>query len=252
MTDVATAAELVRTEWTRFADALDAAGPDVWDRPTRLAAWTVEDLARHVHWGTTLEADGLALAAAGQPGPAAGTPLEGSREEIVPALRRSFAVLAGHLGQLSEPVSGAVPMPYGELPMALALRVFVMEAALHTSDLADAVPVDGRSGDALPAGARRSCAAVFQAFWPTLAAAATVVPAAGTTVRLVGPTVLLEGSFDGAAWGPGVGEPSVALEGADDAVLLFAYGRLPFEKADLTVTGDSEVGGRFKDYVPGP
>ncbi len=143
-------------------------------------------------------------------------------------------------------------MPYGEVPMALALRIFVMEAAVHTSDLADAVPVGGRSGDSLPAGARRSCAAVFQAFWPVLAAAATVLPAAGTTVSLVGPTVRLEGTFDGAAWGPVAGEPSVVVEGEDDGVLLLAYGRTPFEKADLTVTGDRELAARFKDFVPGP
>ena len=252
MTDVATAAELVRTEWARFVDTLDAADPDVWDRSTRLAGWTVEDLARHVHWGTTLEADGLRLAASGDAGPAAGTPLDGPREEIVPALRRAVADLVERLEKVPEPAGGAVPMPYGELPMALALRVFVMEAAMHGSDLADAVPLPGRSGVELPPGARRSCAAVFQAFWPVLAAAAPAKPAAGTTVRVVGPTVRLEGTFDGTGWGPATREPTVVVEGGDDAVLLYAYGRLPLEKAGLIVTGDRDVAVRFKEFVPGP
>jgi uncharacterized protein (TIGR03083 family) len=162
----ATATDVVRTEWTRFVDTLAAAGPEVWERPTRLAGWTVEDLARHVHWGTTLEADGLALAASGSAGPAAGAPLEGPREEIVPALRRAVAGLVRCLEVLPRPVTGAVPMPYGELPMALALDVFVMEAALHGSDLADAVPGRGRGGDSLPPEARGSSATVMQAFWP--------------------------------------------------------------------------------------
>jgi hypothetical protein len=143
-------------------------------------------------------------------------------------------------------------MPYGELPMAMALQVFVMEAALHGSDLADAVPGAGGSGDALPPEAGPTCAAVFQAFWPVFATAAASPPPAGTTVRLAGPTVAVEGRFDGTAWGPATGEPTALIEGSDDAVLLYAYGRLPFEKADLTVTGDQELAARFKEFVPGP
>jgi hypothetical protein len=64
--------------------------------------------------------------------------------------------------------------------------------------------------------------------------------------------VRIEATIDGTAWGPAAGEPSVVVEGADDAVLLYAYGRLPFRKADLTVTGDGEVAVRFKEFVPGP
>jgi uncharacterized protein (TIGR03083 family) len=248
----ATATDLVRTEWTRFVDTLAAAGPEVWERPTRLAGWTVEDLARHVHWGTTLEADGLALAASGSAGPAAGAPLEGPREEIVPALRRAVASLVRCLEALPRPVTGAVPMPYGELPMAMAVDVFVMEAALHGSDLADAVPGQGRGGDSLPPEARGSSATVLQAFWPVLAGAARSTPPVGTTIRLTGPTVRMEATFDGTAWGPAAGEPSVVVEGTDDAVLLYAYGRLPFERADLTVTGDRDLAVRLKEFVPGP
>jgi uncharacterized protein (TIGR03083 family) len=250
--DAATAAEAVRAQWTRFADTLSAAGPDVWDRPTRLTGWTVEDLARHVHWGITLEADGLALAGSGQGRSAEGTPLDAPREEIVPALRRASALLVQRLAELPEPVTGGVPMPYGELPMALALQVFVMEAAMHGSDLAEAVPEAGGAGDVLPPEARASSAAVFQAFWPVLAAPAPAAPPPGTAIRLAGPTVCVEGGFDGMAWGPVVGEPTVLVEGSDDDVLLYAYGRLPFDRARLTVTGDRYVAVRFKEFVPGP
>jgi uncharacterized protein (TIGR03083 family) len=250
--DPATATGAVRAQWARFADILSAACPDVWDRPTRLVGWTVEDLARHVHWGITLEADGLALAASGQPRSAEGTPFEGPREEIVPALRRASAVLVERLAELPEPVTGAVPMPYGELPMALALHVFVMEAAMHGSDLADAVPEAGGTGEALPPEARASIALFFQAFWPVLAASAPAAPPPGTAIRLAGPTVGLEAGYDGTAWGPVVGEPAVLVEGSDDAVLLYAYGRLPFDRAGLTVTGDRGLAVRFKEFVPGP
>jgi hypothetical protein len=142
-------------------------------------------------------------------------------------------------------------MPYGEVPMALALQVFVMEAAVHTSDL-DAAGLGSDGADGLPPEARQTCAAVFQAFWPVLAATATVAPPAGTTVRLVGDTVHMEAGFDGTAWGSADGETSVVIEGDDDAVLLYAYGRLPFDPARLTVRGDRRLAVRFKEFVPGP
>ena len=249
MIGVSTAVGLVREEWTRFVTTLAAAGPDIWDRPTRLVGWTVEDLARHVHWGTTLEADGLRLAASGDAGPAAGTPLDGPREEIVPALRGAVSRLVEELERMPEPPAGSVPMPYGDLPMALALQVFVMEAAMHGSDLADAA---GDGGGTLPEAAHGSCAAVLQAFLPPLAAGAPAVPPPGTTILLTGATVRIEAGFDGSRWGPPAGKPSVVVTGSDDAVLLYAYGRVPFEKADLTVTGDRELAVRLKEFLPGP
>lgn len=42
------------------------------------------------------------------------------------------------------------------------------------------------------------------------------------------------------------------IEGADDAVLLYAYGRLGFDEADLTVTGDRDLAVRLKELLPGP
>ena len=245
----AAAAALVRSEWGWFVDAL--AAPDVWDRPTRLAGWTVEDLARHVHWGTTLEADGLALAADGAEGPASGTELRGPREEIVPALRRAVDDLTTRLAAVPDPPAGTVPMPYGPLPLAFALEVFVMEAAMHTADLAAAVAPDGAHRP-LPAEATGASASVLQAFWPVLAAAAPEHPPAGTTVRLAGRTVRVQATFDGTSWTPSDGEPTVVVGGEDEAVLLYAYGRAPFDPARLTVDGDRDVALRLKRFLPGP
>jgi hypothetical protein len=42
------------------------------------------------------------------------------------------------------------------------------------------------------------------------------------------------------------------IGGSDDAVLLYAYGRLPFEEAGLTVTGNRDLAVRLKELVPGP
>ena len=255
MTELAAKTDLVHRQWSWFVDTLTAAGQEVWDRPTRLAGWNVEDLARHVHWGVTLEEDGLALAREGGDGTAAGSQLQVPREQIVPALRIAVAGLVERLEELSEPLSGGVRMPYGELPMGLAVSVFVMEAALHSSDLADAVadfPTGTAAADRLPEGSHAPTAAVLQAVWPMLAAGAAARPADGTTIRLAGTTVRVEAGYDGDAWGPPLGEPAVVIEGSDDAVLLYAYGRLPFDQAGLTVRGDRDLAVRLKELLPGP
>jgi hypothetical protein len=134
--------------------------------------------------------------------------------------------------------------------MAFALEVFVMEAAIHTGDLVAAVEPGRRRP--LPPGAYGACASVLQAFWPVLAAAATETPPAGTTVRLAGRTVRVQAAFDGAAWASSDGEPTTVVEGEDEDVLLYAYGRAPFDPERLAVAGDRDVALRLKTFVPGP
>ncbi|WNB87139.1 maleylpyruvate isomerase N-terminal domain-containing protein [Cellulomonas sp. ATA003] len=124
--DVTATAALIRAEWAGFLALLDGAlregtlpdgspgevpaevpgavrggSPDgartVWDRPSRLAGWTVEDLVRHVHWGTTLETAGLRLATSGGAGVAHGRELTVDRDAIVPALRQALDALTAAL-----------------------------------------------------------------------------------------------------------------------------------------------------------
>ncbi|MCK6210043.1 maleylpyruvate isomerase family mycothiol-dependent enzyme [Georgenia sp. EYE_87] len=263
------ATSLIGRDWASFLDLLDGAG---WETPTRLEGWSVEDLARHVHWGMTLEADALELLAArsvggaaaaagavGQAGEAAGPageasrvargePLEAPREQIVPALRSARARLLRALAAAPSDPAAPVPMPYGDMPLAFALQIFVMEAAVHRSDLAHAVGVDDRLGP----GTHAAAASVLQAFWPVLAADATAVPPAGTGFLLRGASVSIEAEYDGAAWAAPTGPHAVVISGDDDAVLLAGYGRLPVEAARVRIAGDVALARRLKEYVPGP
>lgn len=245
---------VVESEWARFLETLAAGGDGVWDLPTRLPGWRVEDLARHVHWGMTLESEGLAGVQSSQR--ARGRTLTVPRGQILTALRAAHEELVSLLRVTPHEPGATVPMPYGDVPLGLAVHVFAIEAAMHRSDLVHAV--HGAAVDLAPA-AVPSCALVLQAFWPALAAASTAAPDAGTAIRLMGETVAVAATFDGASWvalteDPGQREtaPTVVVSGADVPLLMFAYGRLPLAGSGLAVHGDHTLAERFKELVPGP
>jgi uncharacterized protein (TIGR03083 family) len=277
------AAALIGRDWAEFLALLD--GVD-WVTPTRLEGWSVEDLARHVHWGMTLEADALELAAGHHEtgdGPmgdgatgdgatgdgatgggatgggatgggavggrrAAGQELVGPPAQIVPAVRCARARLLRALAAMTTKAAAVLPMPYGDVPLELALQICVMEAAVHRSDLAHALGRDDR----LTSGTHAPAAAVLQAFWPALAADAAVTPPPGTSFLLRGSSVAVEAEYDGTAWGTPSGPHAVVISGDDDAVLLAAYGRGPVEAAGITIDGDLTLAHRLKEFVPGP
>ncbi|WP_043500316.1 hypothetical protein [Georgenia sp. SUBG003] len=221
----------------------------------------------------TLEADALELAAerAGAAGegegeargggggeldgraPAPGRRAEGTtfaeaRELLPRALGRAHERLLTALAAVPGGPGTVLPMPYGDVPLGLALHVFVMEAALHRSDLAHAVGGESR----LTTGTHAAAAAVLQAFWPALAADAVVAPPPGTAFLLRGTSVRVEAEYDGAAWVSPTGPHAVVISGDDDAVLLAGYGRVPVEAAAVSVEGDVALARRLKEYVPGP
>lgn len=252
-------ADLVDGQWTTFVATLEAAlreaegASDVWSRPTRLEGWTVEDLARHVHWGMSLESDSLDLLTEvpGSATRAHGRHPSGSAQDLLPALDRCRRELTARLRALGEPTAQdprLAPMPYGDLPVALTSTVFTMEAAMHTSDLLHAL----RGEIGLEPAAVPACATFLQVFWPVLAASAPLSPPAGTTVVLEGPTVRVASTYDGERWGPESEQPSVVLRGDDVPLLLVAFGRLTSQEAGLAVSGQTDLAARLKDLVPGP
>lgn len=268
----------VGRDWAAFIDLLDAAGPGVWSVPTRLEGWDVAGLARHAHWGMTLEAEALELAAANAANAAAptanaavaanaadsaGTPAvdhrdpdrrargiqhDGPVETLVPALRAARARLLAALAAAPSDPGAIAPMPYGDLPMTLALHIFVMEAAMHRSDLAHALGDDDR----LHPGTHAAAAGVLQILWGTLAAAALTAPPAGTGFELRGEAVVVAAEYTPDGWAEPTRAPAVVIGGDDDAVLLAAYGRLPLTSPRLRLQGDRELALRFKEFLPGP
>ena len=253
MNDPRAVTDLVAGEWRRFRERL-AAHPEAWDRPTRCAGWTVADLAAHTVWGTSLEADGLDRARRGLPGPAEGlSPADDAdRDRVLALLASTCDRLVTGLDALA---AGAgpdadLPMPYGPLPVDLALSVFAMEAGVHGSDLAAALGLD----DTLGAGPCAGTVATLAVFGPAFAAAAGSKLAPGAVIELRSATGALrfaqerDGAWTAAADGPA----TAVVTGPDSDVWLFAVGRRPADAPGLVITGDAALARSFKALVPGP
>lgn len=245
----------VGREWGRFTALLgsldgDAAG---WSRPTRLPGWTVADLAAHAVWGVSMEADALRRARTGAPGTAEGRVADPSSGPgvVLGRLVEAVEALLAELDQVAgDDAERSLPLPYGDVPMALALSIFTMEAGVHADDLAAAL---GGEGSLAP----DVCAAtvpVLRVFLPILAAGATEKPAEHTAVVLQGPTVRLALRFAGGTWeAADAAEPTATVTGRDDStILLYALGRTRPGDPRLTVSGSAEVLDAFKRWCPGP
>ena len=231
--------------------------PDLWDAPTRLTGWHVSDLAAHACWGTSLEADAIERALGGVSGPAEGVSPQpsASRETVLTTLRGSYARLATALDALEQraatdpgTAAGTLPLPYGDVPVPLALSIFEMEAGAHGSDLAAAAGED----DTLSPEVCAATFATMRVFGPILAEAAGTVPPPDAVLELrCGDDTLRFGPGDDDRWtAAATGAATTTIGGRCSDVTLFLLGRRPVDA--VTVDGDPELAARFKDLVPGP
>ena len=247
----------VAREWGRFIAALPASADIAgWGTATRCQDWTVADLAAHAVWGASMEADALRRARLGLSEPAEGRTVDAA--EVAPeviaaelyaarqALVEELAVVGDHDGDR------IVPLPYGQLPLAMFLPILVMEAGIHTDDLAAAVsPGDD---DPLPDDVVVAGTAFLAMFLPLLAGAAQETPAPGTVVSLRGDAVDLRLSFGDSGWSTEtVDDATAVIEAQDDSTLVrFALGRLAADDPRLAVSGVPGLGHVFKRWFPGP
>ena len=239
--DASEAARLLEREWGATVARLPHLSPD---RPTRLEGWTVSDLAAHLVWGAGLEADGLRRARLGISEPAQGGEPSPHYREQAGRLRAVVEQLLAELGQAGDD-GAAVPMPYGPIDPGVARAIFVMEAAVHGSDVAHAAGEDDR----LEADVIAPTAMIAAAFLPITAAGAEAPPP-GTSYVLEGDTVRLGFRHDGGGWLAEAPEhPAVSIAGPDSDILLFALGRRGLD--GLTVRGDGDAAAAFKEHLPG-
>jgi len=252
MFDVATSRTLSTRELTRLTDLAAGATEADWDRPSRCVGWTVRNVCSHAGLAANRQAEAFRRAVNGPMEPPEFPGAPGlANDQILGLLRDGTAALDAALAGLTpEALEGLTPMPLGVLPTAVAIQISVYEYAFHTDDVAHALGVPGP----FPA----DIAAAYVNFLPGLAtmfAAAGSPGDAGHAYRLAAPTGTVTFDQQDGAWAvvDDPVSPLCTISGSDEAVALFAMGRIGAGDARLTVSGPAVAeAGQFKRWFPGP
>lgn len=252
MLSLASARTAILRELDGVVAGLGSAGPADWSRPVRCEGWTVIDLARHATLAPRASAEGLRRMEAGiadaAPMPAEPDPDPGA---ILAVLRPAREDLARALAGVSEAsFERVLPLPVAVLPGALGLQLVVTEIAMHRNDLEWALGnPEPLAPDVCDAVASFAAPAL-----PVLANRSPVKPAAPLGYRLTGDSVSITLHYSDGAWRPGEDGsiPVCEVAGDDSSVLLFAFGRVPFDRPGLKVSGADTLAPGFKTFVPGP
>ena len=216
------------------------------------------DLAAHLAGASRGQAEGLRRAAAGVTDLARlAPPPDGDPRSLVAALKEGRDRLLSALRELPpRTLDGAVPLPFGLVPAAVALQIIPLEYGFHRNDL------DWALGDpvALSPDISGTLLGIVPGLLPMLASGSAVHgpgarPAEPTSFRLVTPSVRFLASYADGAWSVAAddGNATVTCEisGDDSPVALFAMGRISAGHPTITVR-DLSVARAFKHYFPGP
>ncbi|MDT7743566.1 MAG: hypothetical protein QOE59_2644 [Actinomycetota bacterium] len=238
--------------WSHVLATLADLSPEQLSLRTRCPGWDVAALVLHLTWGVSMEADALRRGRTGAPGRAEGrTPSSHDPNVLRAALRSGVDELLSEVRTV--PAGGedrTLPLPYGDVPTALALQLFVMEAGLHTDDLACAL---GQEED-LDEDVVDATASALGVVLPAMAAATEARPSAGTVLAVTGPSLDLRVALDGDRWvAAGSADPTGVVTARDDSTALrFVLGRVGPHDPGLTVRGDGRVASEFNRWFPGP
>jgi len=172
----------------------------------RCAGWQVTDLAGHLAGASRGQAEGLRRAAAGVIEPAAlVAPADRDPRSLMAALKDGRDRLLSALAAMAEPppdaLPGAVPLPFGLLPVAVALQIVPLEYGFHHNDLEWAL---GNQAD-LSQNIAATLLGIVPGLLPMLAAGSPVHspgarPAEPVSFRLASPGGRFLASHDGSAW----------------------------------------------------
>ncbi|GLZ46419.1 hypothetical protein Acsp06_26040 [Actinomycetospora sp. NBRC 106375] len=245
------AREAMRREWGRVVSTVARLDDAALAAPTRCAGWTVLDLARHLAWATSMEADALRRARLGATGVAEGRHPGVDADTVRAGLADGVDALLAELDRGVLALDALLPLPTGAVPMAFGSQVLVLEAGVHADDVENALGRD----EPLASDVVTACAVVLALALPafaTLAGSAATAPAPGTVVAVTSPHVSARCRFAAEGWTvvDGGTEATERVQGDDDtAVLRFALGRLPAGDPRLRL---SPGAADFKRWFPGP
>jgi uncharacterized protein (TIGR03083 family) len=258
MFDQTTAAQAAGRDLGAIIGRLDGLAGAGWGLPVRCRGWQVTDLAAHLVAAARGHAEGLRRAAAGVTEPAALTPpADRDPRSLTAALKDGRDRLLSALGELPpRALAGAVPLPAGLLPAAVALQIVPLEYGFHRNDLDWALGNPADLGQDIAA----TLLASLPGLLPLLAAGSPIhrrgdIPAGPVSYRLAAPGARFLASHDGSAWSVAADDGHAAvtceISGGDSPVALFVMGRIDAGHPSLTVT-DPGAARAFKRYFPGP
>ncbi|HXY28548.1 MAG TPA: maleylpyruvate isomerase family mycothiol-dependent enzyme [Acidimicrobiales bacterium] len=258
MFDLTTCRAAVDRDLGAILDRLGGLDEADWTLPVRCAGWTVADLAGHMVAASSGQAEGLRKAVEGSVEPTS-LPARavGDGTELVAGLARGRDGLLAALDSLTPDVlEGLVPLPFGLVPVPVAVQIVALEYGFHRNDLEWAL---GGAGPLEPDIAG-TLLEVSPGLLPMFADGSQVAAAGDAPGTEVGYN-LRAGDFactilhrDG-AWQV-VDDPGAAtcdvLADSPSALALFIMGRIGADHPTLKITGDQAAAADFKRYFPGP
>jgi uncharacterized protein (TIGR03083 family) len=258
MFDLAAATSAAERDFGAIISQLDGLADGDWNRPVRCAGWQVSDLAAHVAGASRGQAKGLRRAAAGAIEVALlDPPAQREPRALLAALKDGQDQLLSALREMpQQALDGAVPLPFGLLPAAVALQIVPLEYGFHRNDLEWAL------GNPVPLSDDMSSTllGITPGLLPMLAAGSPVstagaAPADPVSFRLAAPGARLLAAYAQNAWSitpdDSLATVTCEISGDDSSVALFVMGRIDADHPGVT-TSDPGAARAFKRYFPGP
>ncbi|HEV7524758.1 MAG TPA: maleylpyruvate isomerase family mycothiol-dependent enzyme [Acidimicrobiia bacterium] len=241
--DLAAVRQLIARETDWIASRLSECSRTAWSRRTRCAGWNVADVSAHLV--TVQQFARRVLTAALEGHPAEAPPdFRGTPEATIKAFGRAAAEVNDALARITpDHVDRDVSMGDNEsVSVRHLIEVLTMEVVVHGLDLADALG-ENRHMTTEAAGV------IAHALPDLLDPGSSAPPNTSYVLRSLVFELPLTWR-DNAVWSePGV-DPC-CVEGEAEAVLLFALGRVPFDKSGL-VTNQPDRARAFKRHFVGP
>lgn len=192
-----------------FADLLESLDPTQRRSPTPCAGWTIHDLADHVAVVCFRDAEAYHRARAHITTPPGELTLDN------PDLPAAIRLGVGHLQAAFDQAPGrwpVIPAPFGDFPVAAALRSLILEFGVHLDDLMVA------SGDRHAKFSAATIEAIFGFGELFLLRQAQPLESGPVTLRLTAPSKSMAITWTGKTWEPGAGAEEHRVEGSDDAI----------------------------------
>ncbi|MGV0811614.1 maleylpyruvate isomerase family mycothiol-dependent enzyme [Mycolicibacterium boenickei] len=206
LTDLLDAAS---NEALAFADLLEGLDPDQRRSPTPCAGWTIDDLADHVAVVCFRDAEAYHRARLQTSTPPGELTL--TNPDLPAAIRLGIAHLRAAFDQAPSqwPV---IPAPFGEFPVAAALRTLILEFGVHLDDLKVA------TGDRRSTFSPATIDAILGFGELFLLRQAQPLESGPVTLRLTAPSKSMAITWTGQHWVQGAGADEHRVDASDDAI----------------------------------